>query len=51
MAKKTKKIKFALEMKDGIQVRNLEDLRDNFDLEKTVGYFLDGKLITWLNDR
>lgn len=51
MAKKTKKIKFALEMKDGIQVRNLEDLRNNFDLEKTVGYFLDGKLITWLNDR
>lgn len=51
MAKKTKKIKFALEMKDGVQVRNLEDLRDNFDLEKTVGYFLDGKLITWLNDR
>lgn len=51
MAKKTKKIKFALEMKDGIQVRNLEDLRDNFDLEKTIGYFLDGKLMTWLNDR
>lgn len=51
MVKKTKKIKFALEMKDGVQVRNLEDLRDNFDLEKTVGYFLDGKLITWLNDR
>ena len=51
MAKKTKKIKFALEMKDGVQVRNLEDLRDNFDLEKTVGYFLDGKLMTWLNDR
>lgn len=51
MAKKTKKIKFALEMKDGVQVRNLEDLRDNFNLEKTVGYFLDGKLITWLNDR
>ena len=51
MAKKTKKIKFALEMKDGVQVRNLEDLRDNFDLEKTIGYFLDGKLMTWLNDR
>ena len=46
-----KRIKFALEMKDGMQVRNLDDLREHFDLEKIVGYFLDGKLITWLNDR
>lgn len=46
-----KRIKFALEMKDGAQVRNLEDLKENFDLEKAIGYFLDGKLITWLNER
>ena len=46
-----KRIKFALEMKDGAQVRNLEDLKENFDLEKAIGYFLDGKLMTWLNDR
>lgn len=51
MAKKTKKIKFALEMKDGVQVRNLDNLREHFDLEKAIGYFIDGKLITWLNDR
>lgn len=51
MFKKKKRIRFALEMKDGIQVRTLEDLQENFDLEKAVGYFLEGKLLTWLKDR
>lgn len=47
-----RKIKFALEMKDGAKVRsNLEELRENFDLEKAVGHFLSGKLIEWLEDR
>ena len=47
-----RKIKFALEMKDGAKVRNsLEELRENFDLEKAVGYFLSGKLTEWLEDR
>lgn len=46
-----KKIKFALEMKDGVKVRTLEELRNNFDLEKAVGYFLDGRLEKWLEDR
>ena len=47
-----RKIKFALEMKDGVKVRsNLEELRENFDLEKAVGYFLSGKLTEWLDDR
>lgn len=47
-----RKIKFALEMKDGVKVRsNLEELRENFDLEKAVGYFLSGKLTEWLEDR
>ena len=51
LKKKKGKIKFALEMKDGAQVRNLDDLREYFDLEKTIGYFIDGKLLTWLNER
>ena len=51
MFKRKKKIKFALEMKDGVQVRNLNDLQEHFDLEKAVGYFLDGRLLTWLKDR
>lgn len=47
-----RKIKFALEMKDGAKVRNsLDELRENFDLEKAVGYFLSGKLTEWLEDR
>ena len=45
------KIKFPLEMANGEQVRTLGDLKDNFDIEKVVGYFLDGKLKTWLEDR
>ncbi|MBZ0312426.1 DUF5050 domain-containing protein [Clostridium butyricum] len=46
-----KKIRFPLIMKDGIQVRTIEELRENFDLEKVIEYFLDGKLITWVKDR
>lgn len=46
-----KKIKFPLEMKDGIMVRTIEELRENFDLEKIVTYLLNGKLMTWVKDR
>ncbi len=47
-----RKIKFALEMADGAKVRgSLEELREHFDLEKAVGYFLSGKLVEWLDDR
>ena len=46
-----KKIKFPLEMSGGIQVRTIEELREYFDLIKILGYYLDGKLLTWLNDR
>ena len=28
-----KKIKFALKMKDGAEVRNIEDLREHFDID------------------
>lgn len=47
-----RKIKFALEMADGTKVRsNLEELREHFDLESVIGYFLSGKLQEWLEDR
>ena len=46
-----KKIKFALEMADGTKVRTIEDLREHFNLEAVIGYFLDGKLLEWLEDR
>ncbi|MDD7677205.1 MAG: tetratricopeptide repeat protein [Anaerovibrio sp.] len=45
-----KKIKFALKMQDGAEVRNIEDLREHFDIDTVVGYFLDGRLLTWLGN-
>ena len=44
-------VKFPLEMKDGVQVRNISELKENFDVEKVVGYFFDGKLKKWLDAR
>lgn len=46
-----RKIRFPLEMNDGVMIRNIEELRDHFDLERVVGYFLSGKLMIWLKDR
>lgn len=46
-----RKIKFALELRDGEQVRSMEELREHFDTEKIIGYFQDGKLVEWLDDR
>ena len=46
-----RKIKFALELKDGEEARSMEELRAHFDLEKIIGYFQDGKLVEWLDDR
>ena len=48
MAKKTK---FPLKLKDDAEVRTLDELHEHFDLEKIIGYFQDGRLLTWLNDR
>lgn len=47
MAKKM----FTLTLKAGVEVRTLEELRDNFDLERIVEYFKSGELLTWLEDR
>lgn len=44
-------IKFPLEMGEGVQVRNLSDLKENFDVERVVAYYLDGKLKKWLDAR
>jgi len=44
-------IKFALELKNGESVRTIEDLRQHFDLEKVVAYFMNGRLLTWLRHR
>lgn len=47
-----RKIKFALEMADGAKVRtNIEELREHFDIQSVLGYFVSGKLQEWLADR
>lgn len=46
-----KKVRFPLEMEDGIEVRSLEELKENFSLDRVLFYLLDGKLETWLRDR
>ncbi len=45
-----KKIRFPLNM-NGAEVRTIEELRENFDIESVLGYFANGKLVTWLRDR
>ena len=46
-----RKIKFPLEMENGVEVRTLEELRENFSLDRVLTYLLNGKLVTWLRDR
>jgi hypothetical protein len=38
-------------MSNGNEVRKIDELRENFDLEKITEYYLEGKLITWLQHR
>ena len=46
-----KKIRFPLEMENGIKVRSMEELRENFSISRVLGYLQDGKLTIWLRDR
>ena len=46
-----KKIKFALELANGVKVRSIDELRENYDIKKVKEYYLDGRLSTWLQDR
>lgn len=46
-----RKIRFPLKMQNGADVRTIEELRENFDLESVLGYYANGKLATWLSDR
>lgn len=44
-----KKIKFSLTMAYGVKVRSLSYLREYFDPEKFIEYYLDGRLERWLS--
>ena len=46
-----KKIRFPLEMDNGVEVRSMEELRNNFSLDRVLEYIQNGKLVTWLRDR
>lgn len=46
-----KKIRFPLEMENGVEVRSMEELREKFSLAKILEYRANGKLIIWLRDR
>ena len=46
-----KKIKFALKMEDGAEVRSLDELKAHFDIGSVVRDFFNGDLLTWLEDR
>lgn len=44
-------VRFPLRMSNGAEVRTLEELQGNFDLESVLGYFADGRLQIWLANR
>lgn len=46
-----KKIRFSLKMENGVEVRSIEELKENFSLPKILLYIENGKLSTWLKDR
>ncbi|SCI46590.1 hypothetical protein [Intestinibacter bartlettii] len=46
-----KNIRFPLKMEYNVEVRTLEELRENFSIERVLIYVANGKLITWLRDR
>lgn len=38
-------------MGNGVEVRSVEELRDNFSISMVMDYLQNGKLVTWLRDR
>jgi len=46
-----RRVKFSLTIKGYGEVRTLEELKNNFDLESILNYFLDGRLSDWLEQR
>jgi len=50
LARKIPKIKDPLIL-NGVEVRDLETLRENFNVETLIEYLADGKLVNWLHER
>lgn len=45
-----KKVKFSIKMRKDVEVRNLEELRQNFSLTRVLIYMSNGKLVKWLRN-
>lgn len=48
--KLSRTIRFPLKI-NGKEIRTFNALKKNFSIREVFGYFLDGKLAEWLNDR
>lgn len=46
-----KKMRFPLVFNNGVEIRSIDDLKDNFSIEDILNYYLDGRLSIWLRDR
>ena len=46
-----RKVRFPLEMADGILVGNLNELQEHFNIEKVADHYISGKLMQWLEGR
>lgn len=46
-----KRTRLPLRMENGVEVRTLEELRDNFSIKSVCEYLETGQLLTWLRDR
>lgn len=46
-----KRTRLPLRMENGVEVRSLEELRDNFSIKSVCEYLETGQLLTWLRDR
>ena len=38
-------------MINGVEIRDIKELRDNFNVDKIIKYFQNGQLLEWLEDR
>lgn len=47
----SKKIRFPLEMENGLKVNTVQELKENFYLPQVMVYFTNGSLVPWLRDR
>lgn len=46
-----KKVRFPLDMGDGVSARTMSDLLSNFNIERVLFYFYNRQLLQWLEDR